>query len=160
MSIFSVYSILLLTTWPTISELMYANKLTEARSKVLLTVKQGLIFGVVTGGLLIIIAPWILSVVSTGKVDLVPNIIYLAWLFYILIRIWCDTFAMGLLSIGKSSVINKYVPFQAAISLTGQYMGGTKFGVVGVIFGLIVSFVLTAAWILPWKFYKLTNSKK
>lgn len=159
-TILTIHAILLATAWPVVSELMHGDKSQAARHKVVLVLRQGLTLGVLSGGVLILIMPWVITILTGGKVGEIPVVISLAWFGYNLLRIWCDTFAMGLLCVGKTDVINRYIPFQAAISIFGQYLLGSAFGLVGVMAGLILSFITTAAWILPWQFFKLTQEKK
>jgi len=159
-TILSIHGVLLVTTWPVISELLHRKQLSEARKKLALTLQQGLVFMVVAGGGLVMTMDWIIPILSGNKITDVPLYLSLSLFIYTMLRIWSDTFAMGLLCIGKTGPINLYIPFQAGISLIGQYVFANMFGVIGIVFGLIVSFVLTAAWILPWQFFKITKKNE
>lgn len=68
---------------------------------------------------------------------------------YLLMRIWSDTHAMVLQSIGRMRIFLVYVPVQAALSLGLQVAGARAWGVSGLIAGLTLSFVLSSAWVLP-----------
>lgn len=99
----------------------------------------------------------IADIISNHKITSVPLSLTFLFLVYMVLRVWSDTFAMVLLSFNKTGVLNRYIPFQAAVSIVAQIWLGKVFGSTGIIFGLIVSFIATAAWILPRTFYKLTN---
>lgn len=160
LTILTINSILLATKWPDMSELMHSRKLKEARSTIHRILKQGLALGALGGCAIVLSMSWIVSIIAGGKVTSIPFLTSLCWLLYILIRIWSDTFAMSLLCIGKTGIFNRYVPIQALISITGQYYLGGKFGLPGIISGLIISFLATAAWILPVEFYKISKEKQ
>lgn len=159
LTVLTVHTILLSTTWPILSELMHGNKFHEARDRLIRVLRQGLLIAAVVGTVLVVAMSRIISILSGGKVADISLAVTAGWLIYILVRVWCDTFAMGLLSVGKTGIFNRYVPFQAALSIVGQYYLGSQFGLFGIIIGLIISFLLTAAWILPVEFLKITNEK-
>jgi O-antigen/teichoic acid export membrane protein len=159
LTILIINSILLATKWPEMSELMHSGKLKEARSTIQQILKQGLVFGLLSGCAIVLSMNWIISIISGGKVASITLLTSISWLLYILIRIWSDTFAMSLLCIGKTWIFNRYIPIQALISITGQYYLGEKFGLSGIILGLIISFLATAAWILPINFLKISKGK-
>ena len=56
---------------------------------------------------------------------------------------------MLLQSVGDMSAFWKWVPVQAFISIVAQYLLARRWGIEGVALGLILSFLLTAAWVLP-----------
>lgn len=158
-TIMAIYGVLLAMVWPVMSELMHGKKLSAARKKLWRILGQGLLMGGAGGAVIIFAMDWIISILAGGKVSEVPLIFSLTYFLYILIRIWCDTFSVGSLCIGNTGPINRYVPVQAAISIIAQYYLGSVYGVLGIIYGLILSFLMTAAWVLPWQFYKLTKVK-
>lgn len=69
--------------------------------------------------------------------------------FYYLLRVWTDTFAMILQSANILKPFLIYVPIQAIISLIFQIILVKKYGLYGVVFGLIISFITTVVWALP-----------
>lgn len=158
MTVLTLQTVLLSTYWPQISEAMYSGDYNVARGKVFSVLKTGLLVGTVACATLILMLDWIVPILSGGKVKSVSVGLMLAWSLYVLIRIWSDTFSVGVLSVGKTKVINLYIPFQAISSIIAQYIFATHFGVVGIVLGLVLSFLLTAAWILPLQFFKLTRA--
>jgi O-antigen/teichoic acid export membrane protein len=79
---------------------------------------------------------------------------------YIALRIWSDTFSTALQTMSNLSTLIKCLPLQVLISISAQYVLSLRFGVNGILYGLMASFVLTTAWILPLKVYRLTRSIK
>lgn len=157
MALFSVHAIILTSSWSGVSETLFAKQWGLARKRIsnLLLIGAGMV--VVLGGIVIMFMGNIAGIISHGKITEVPLTLTFLFLVYMLLRIWSDTYAMALLSVNETSILNRYVPFQAAISIASQVLLGNKFGTTGILLGIIVSFLATAAWILPRAFYKLTR---
>jgi hypothetical protein len=68
---------------------------------------------------------------------------------YYSIRVWTDTLAIVLQSMTKLLPLWLSVPVQAALSIGVQWYCVPRYGLYGVLAGLIVSFVLTVAWVFP-----------
>ena len=84
---------------------------------------------------------------------------FILFSLYYTLRVISDTYAMFLQSINVLKIFWIYTPIQAAISITAQYFLSLKYGLNGIILGLILSFIFTSAWILPYKSYKIFKSK-
>lgn len=153
-----VHGVMLSTNWSAVAELLHASESGNARRLVERVLKQGLILGGGLGLMILVAIDPAIRLWTGGKVGDVPFALGLGWCGYVLIRIWTDTYAMALLGYGMASELNRYIPIQACISAVGQYLMGRQFGAVGVVLGLILSFLLTAAWIMPTKFYQLIRS--
>lgn len=69
-----------------------------------------------------------------------------------MVRVWTDTYAMFLMSIGKLKPLWISVPFQAVLSGSLQWVGAVNYGLVGLLCGLIASFLITVSWWLPFSF--------
>jgi len=157
MALFSVHAIILTSAWSSVSETLFAKQWGVARNRIrnLLFIGGGMV--VILGGIVMIFMDKIVAIISHSKITTVPMTLTFLFLIYMLLRIWSDTYAMALLSCNKTDVLNRYVPFQAAISIVAQVLLGSKYGTTGIISGLIFSFLTTAVWILPRAFYKLTR---
>lgn len=70
---------------------------------------------------------------------------------YTLVRVWTDSFAMILQSMNDLRIFWIVVPVQSALSVGLQIAGASLFGLPGMIVGLTGCFLLTVAWILPWR---------
>ncbi len=75
----------------------------------------------------------------------------LAFGFYLCIRVVSDFHAMALQSHSKLFSFFFLVPIQAGLSLVLQYVLGSRFGIVGILLGLSLSYLLTVFWALPWQ---------
>lgn len=157
MAILVVHGVLIAINWTPVSDLMHSNKKRESRESVERLVRQGLIIGFMFGIFILASINPLVEMLTGGEVTSIPVGLTLAFFLYLIIRIWTDTYAMAIQSYGMVSVMNKFLPLQAFISAFGQYYLGIYFGATGIVFGVIISFLVTAAWIIPRKFYLLTS---
>ena len=157
--ILSIHAVLLANAWSGMGDHLHAGHFSEARQKIKGLLIIGLIGGLFAGLCLVFSMEWIMLLLTGGKVVVVSTTLMLIWVCYILIRIWSDTFAMGLMSFNKMSVMNGYITFQGVINVIAQYIFASYFGLSGILLGLICSYVVTASWILPKHFYKETYFK-
>lgn len=78
---------------------------------------------------------------------------------YQILRVWTDTFAMVLQSMSDLRVLWVWVPLQALISIACQWFLVPIYGIYGVMFGLIASFILTVSWVLPIRLYRYISEE-
>ena len=64
--------------------------------------------------------------------------------FYLLIRIYSDTYAMVLQSLNKTNPLWIITPIQAMIGFLCQWNLANRYGINGILMGLCLSFILTA----------------
>lgn len=155
--LFSVHAVLLSTSWTALSDAHFqgAPRIVRQRICRLLAIGMAVIL-LPTAGILVFKQD--IFTLITGAHDFHMSSTLLAvWAIYVVLRIWCDTFALAHMSAGRLAVLNGYIPFQAAISIGAQILLGQRYGGVGVMLGLCASFVLTAAWILPVRFFQQTR---
>lgn len=65
-------------------------------------------------------------------------------------RLIGDAYAVALASIDKTKVFIAYLPIQFLIGVLFSVAFGLRFGVVGIVFGLFISFCLTHTWVNAW----------
>lgn len=157
MALMVVHGVLLSTYWTPVADLIHAGKNKEAKEKVRNILAQGLMLGAIGGLIIVTGMDFMAKILTNGKIEETPLSLSLAFWVYLIIRIWTDTYAMAVQSSGSVSNINKFIPFQASISVLGQYLLGPPMGALGIVVGLILSFVLTASWIIPRDFYRITR---
>jgi O-antigen/teichoic acid export membrane protein len=157
LSLMVVHSVVLATSWTPISDLMNAGKKSEARTLLEKVLWFGILIATVAGFLIILLINPLSNLLTGGTVNSIPIDLCIAFYIYIVLRIWTDTFTMAIQGYGMVSDINRFLPIQAFISILCQYYLGHKFGATGIVYGLILSFLLTAAWIIPKKFYSITR---
>lgn len=154
--ILSVHAVLLANAWAQMGDHLHANRYADARQRMRWLIGIGFAGGVSGGLILIFSMDWIMPLLAGDKAVAVPIGLMLGWVAYILIRIWSDSYAMGLMSFNKMSLMNAYIPFQALTNIVAQCALAYWLGLAGILLGLICSYLATAAWILPKHFYRET----
>jgi len=157
--ILTLHSVLMATSWTPMSDRYHRGDFVALRRDVkhLLLIGYSLAIGVALP--MIIFMSDVTSILSGSRVLTVPFSLVASWFGYIIVRVWSDTFATALLSFNELSTMNGYIFWQAAISLPAQWFLGVEFGSTGIVLGIIISFIVTAAWVLPWKFAELTRAR-
>lgn len=154
----SVHSVLMATSWTGLSDAHYQGNYILVRRRIKRLLIVGIVVVLVPSAVILMFKELIFGIITGQKNFAISNSLLGAWVLYLVLRIWCDTFAMAHLSAGRQTLLNGYIPFQAGISICAQIFFGHHFGAVGVMLGLCASFVLTAAWILPMRFFQQTRS--
>lgn len=153
----SVHAVLLATSWTGLSDAHYQGEPRLLRQRIarLLIVGMGIVL--IPSAAILAFKDTIFELI-TGRHDIVVSSTLLStWVVYLVLRVWCDTFALAHMSASRLALLNGYIPFQAAISIGMQIFLGHHFGSLGVMLGLCASFVLTAVWILPMRFIQQTR---
>lgn len=156
--IFFICTALLQATWPVCAEAFGRGDVALVRKMT----RDGLVAGlgvVGFGTVVFLIARDVVSAALLGehRVDL-PLPLIAVFGGYFLLRVWTDAFATILMSRDRLRIFYLYVPFQAAISAVAQFTLSRRFGVYGILAGLVVSFLCTSVWLLPLEYLKLCRS--
>jgi O-antigen/teichoic acid export membrane protein len=160
MMMFFIPNALLAASWPVCSEMF--NKGQCGSIKTML--RKYIIFGsllIIAGSVFLYFFSGLIVKVLAPETSIVLPVMLLVLLCaYYILRVWSDTFAMFLQSINALKVFWMYIPFQALISFAAQAYFSIKYGIYGILIGLIMSFALTSCWILPYKALKVFKSKE
>ena len=156
--IFFICTALLQATWPVCAEAFGRGDIALVRK----LTRDGLLAGcgvVIVGTLVLMISRNAVSAALLGDhhIDL-PVALIAAFGGYFLLRVWTDAFATILMSRDRLRIFYLYVPFQAAISAAAQFVLSRRFGLYGILAGLIVSFLCTSVWVLPLEYLRLCRS--
>ena len=157
MGLLAFFQIVILNKWSSLSDLMHSKNIRQTKRLVRSILIKSLSFVAILGFVIILFFPRILSLLGAGRIAPVGLFLPLMALLYILIRVWVDTFAAGLLSFGNAKEINKIVFLQALLSILLQWFFGKHLGPSGILIGIILSFLFTVFWSLPFKFYGLLS---
>ncbi len=146
---FFVYTSVLGALWPGLTERAALGRGREMMTSALRHLGAGLAFialftafvALFDDRLLAIIAP---TVSAAGTVSFI-----VAMGGYYLVRVWSDTFAVVLQSMGQLRPFYVMVPAQAVVSIAAQLAGLRWLGLPGIPLGMGLSFLLTVAWAAP-----------
>lgn len=151
-------SVVVASNWTDVSELVRKNKMYLARRRVLSLIRFNLIICIVGAVIILSISDMLLNWITNGAILVTDFKLAFLLSIYIMLRVWADAFTMGVHGAGHVNFINKFIPIQAILSVSLQFILGIQFGGVGIVTGICISFVLTSVWILPTKFYQITRS--
>lgn len=154
----SVHTVLLATSWTALSDAHYRGESRLVRQRIARLLMAGMGVVLLPSAAILAYKQEIFTLITGRHEFAISSTLLAAWALYMVLRVWCDTFALAHMSSGRLALLNGYIPFQAAISISAQILLGQRYGAVGVMLGLCASFVLTAAWILPMRFLQQTRS--
>lgn len=148
-----VYAAFLMAIWPKVSEHIAKYE----SDQIIGLIKRYLPIGIGFAGLFsvcVFFAGDYLYVMLVKNMDVKVGL-YTILLFaiYMLCRVWTDTFAMVLQAGNMMTPLIKIVPVQAVLSIGLQVLFAYYYGLNGLVLGLILSFVTTVVWYLPYKSY-------
>jgi len=156
---FFLYSSFLLAIWPIFSELLAKKDFLEVQKKLNFFIPLGVLYIIIFSLILYFTFPFIVEVLIKNTV--ISMNIYLTILFciYFAIRIWTDSYAIVLQSMSYMQPFWKSIPLQALLSVFLQIFFVQYFGIYGVLYALILSFLLTVSWYLPKHVYILLSKE-
>ncbi len=156
-TILTLHSVLLAASWTPLSDRFFRGDLAGVRRQLVRVLGMGLVLVTLIGLPLVLGMDLIVRLLTGGKIEALPLALTLGWLMYVAMRVWSDSFATALLSCNQVAVINRYIVWQSLISVTAQWLLASRWGAPGIVLGILVSFLLTAGWILPLRFLSITR---
>lgn len=156
-TILTLHSVLLAASWTPLSDRFFRGDLSGMRGQLARLLGLGAVLVALAGVPLALGMDLVVKLLSGGKIDALPLTLTLGWLVYVAMRVWSDSFATALLSCNQVGIINRYIVWQSLISLTAQWLMASRYGATGIVLGILVSFLMTAAWILPLRFLAITR---
>lgn len=152
--LFFVYNAVILAIWPVFAEAIATGNWDTVKRKTKLYILLGMGLMALSTAALVLFMPFVVSVLSPKERIEVPASLILVFGLYYMVRIWTDTYAMVLQSMSFLRPFWVFVPFQALLSVSLQWILIPIMGLHGVLFGLIGSFLLTVTWALPVVTYR------
>lgn len=154
-----VYIAVLFSLWPIFSELIAKGKWQEIDKHIKLYSMVGIIFiGLYTISLALFMPNILLLLAPEAPLEYDINLILILGI-YSIVRVWSDTHAVVLQSMGDMRQFWVFVPIQALISICAQILAVDLFGLKGIVIGLIISYVATVVWALPSRVRVLSLNK-
>ncbi|BFI63295.1 MATE family efflux transporter [Yersinia pseudotuberculosis] len=147
-----IYAALLQSLWPVCAEASSKLRFDNFYKIEKKYISFGFIIVIVSSFTIFLLKDFIVNILAPGKDFYFPISLIILFSFYQVVRVWTDTYAMFLMSIGKLKPLWISVPFQAVLSGSLQWVGAVNYGLVGLLCGLIASFLITVSWWLPFSF--------
>lgn len=149
-----VYSAVLSALWPMCAEYITRNQWGKIENIYRRYISIGVAYILLATIFVLIAIPYVIGFFSTNEEIVVPTSFILLLGIYNIVRIWTDTFAMILQSMNNLRAFSILVPIQAFFSISLQFFFGKIYGINGIVWGIISSYLLTVVWGLPYAFYK------
>jgi len=151
---FFIYASLLTSLWPAFSEAIARGNWATVKGHTRKYLWVGLGFMSIATIFLAWTMPAAIHLLAPSETILIPIVFVILLGAYQLIRVWTDTFAMILMSMSDIRPLWLTSPIQALLSISLQWYLAQSYGIYGIVFGLMLSFLLTASWTLPWAVHK------
>ena len=154
---FSAYNAIHAASWPILSEQLALKQINAANHALMRIMFAGLAIILGTSLFVIPFREFVLMIVAPGQQIQLPVSTILWFSAYFLLRVWCDTFALGLQSASDLTILRRSSLAQAFISPMLVFWGAHTGGANGACAGLLASFVLTSAWTSPLGYRNLSK---
>lgn len=152
----TIYVAVLMALWPICSELCARGQWAEAINLAKKHIKWGMaLIAAITLIFCALKAPILRIMAGRGNEPTIPLTFIILMGCYHAIRVWTDTYSMILQSSSRLRCFWLWVPMQGIINVSLQLLLAPRFGLVGVVVALIISFLVTVSWSLPAKVFAL-----
>lgn len=156
-----IYAALLQALWPVCVEYRIRRDWSALNLIVIRYIALGSFFVSACAFLIFSFRVEIISLISNEINSNISWLLVLLFGIYFVLRVWSDTFAMLLQSMNYLFPLWCLVPVQAIISVLFQWNLADKYGVYGMLTGLILSFVFTVVVVLPFAYkHKIRELRK
>lgn len=156
---FSIYAALLAAWHPVNAEMYVKSEFPKIMKYTKTYLTAGICSITVFTFCFLLFMPKIIPVFSPRENIIIPAVLVVLLGIYFAVRIWNDTFVTLLVSMNKFRNIFIIAPVQVVISASLQIVLASKFGINGIVFGLIFSYLATGAWFFPRLIYKYISVK-
>lgn len=150
---FAIYAAVLAAWHPVNAEMFIRSETMKMKSQAKNFIILGTIAIIVFTTALVFLMPKIVSILSPKEIITVPLLLIILLGSYFVIRVWNDTFVTMLVSMNKFRKIFIIAPIQVIVSASLQIALAYKFGINGIVLGLIFAYLLTSIWYLPRELY-------
>ncbi|WP_067515009.1 MATE family efflux transporter [Endozoicomonas ascidiicola] len=152
------YTAVLSALWPVLTELLRLNKWDKVRNYIWRYIICGFAFVCIATAFIILVRGYVVNLLAPGSDIILPIGTLIFFGIYQLVRVWTDTYSVVLKSINKIKPFLVLVPVQALFSILFQIYGANNYGINGLVAGLIMSFIVTVFWGLPFAVNKQIKS--
>src|SRR3569832_741575 len=145
------YTAMTTAFWPVFTELVAKNDWKTIGTNVKRLLLFGVGFMMLFTVLMLFFMPYITTILSPNEVLVVPTLFIVLLGVYQMILIWVNGVAVVLQSMSDMRIFLVWTPIQAFGSFIFQWTLTPIYGIYGVLVGLMLSFLITAIWLLPYK---------
>lgn len=148
-SAMTMFLVALQALWPVVTELIVRQQWSRVMEHIRSYLLGGIGFMLAVTAFFLIFRHPILAVLSPREALTIAPSFLLLYGTYQLVMIWTGVFSTVLLSKTDLKPLLILVSVQALICAPLQWILAERFGLYGIVWGLLISFLLTTAWALP-----------
>ena len=153
-----IYSSLLTAFWPVSNELFNTGQYLKLRNLLFKYSVLGILLMIVGILGVYLFKDYVLKILAPNLNITVGILFFILFIIYYIMRVISDTYAMFLQSVNSLKIFWIFTPIQAVISIFAQYFLSIKYGIYGIILGLIISFVIASSFVYPYKAYSVLKN--
>lgn len=154
-----LYAAVLLALWPTWTELTAKGDWATAQRYLVRYLALGMLGSVALSLVMLFVAPTLLDLLAPS-LQLRPSRGLLVVLGAVAAaRVWTTTWAVALQSVDEVRILWLSAPVQAIINGALQLYMAHRWGLEGLLLGMLVSYLVTTAWILPVRTMRLARER-
>jgi O-antigen/teichoic acid export membrane protein len=153
--IYFSYNAYLQAIWPKFLEEFLKKNWSAINGLIIKSMKISFLVCFISVSVIFIFIESIILVLSNNELNEISYILFLGFVLVIFVRVWTDIFATFLQSISKTHIFLSSIFLQAIINAYLMITMGKIFGINGIIYALLFSYLLTVAWTLPTYFHYL-----
>lgn len=148
-----LFTTVIAVAWPEWTHDWELRRFAVLRHRVLLLATIGA--GVcVPGAVLAVYALPMVFRIWLHNANVIPSaMLVVVFIAYLAVRLWTDVHSSALMAGNRVGSATKFAFVQALITAPLEFFLGRVWGAEGVIFGLLLGFLSTTAWLFPWRFY-------
>lgn len=154
-----VYASFLTAVWPIFSERLNLKEIDYVTKSLKKYIFGGIVYILIFTFFILLFKDYLIKFFLKDKNITIDKSLFFLFCFYYMVRVWCDTYAVILQSVGFMKPFLILVPLQAFFSIIFQIILVEIIGVYGIILGLTFSFIFTVAWGLPYYVNKYITVK-
>lgn len=150
------YNVLLASLWPVLAELYASSAKGNYKKANLILIKyivSAASYVILASLFIIALREQITSLLVKSRIEIPLKLIGLFCLYYC-IRVFVDFICVALQSRNQVRILMLIAPLQAAITILLMFWFVDKYTLNGVMYSLILGFILTAGWVLPFAYIK------
>ncbi len=157
-AVYIMFNVVLLVLWPRLTRLSATGRLDKLRKGIRSAIVVGCVYVFISTSMLLLFGNKLLSMIGEEGVSL-PTALLLLFGMYYFVRVWVDVFSTLLQSQGELWNLYWAIPLQVVISIGLQVLLVQSLSYYGVLIAVMLSYLLTMAWVLPMSARKFLVSK-
>jgi O-antigen/teichoic acid export membrane protein len=148
-----LFTTVISVTWPEWTRHWALGQVAVLRKKVLSLAIVGVVVCVPGAVIAVAALPTLIRLWLHDASITPPTLLVVTFVAYLAVRLWTDVHSSALMAGNRVASATRFAMVQALITAPLEFLFGRQWGAEGVIFGLLLGFLVTTAWLFPRRFY-------